>query len=271
MSATELTQRDRFGTAYARSRAPVMQRIASDVCGCEIGGTSWTTQDEADWLIQELELKSGRHLLDLGAGAGWPSLYLAEQSGCQVTLLDLPDTGLDVAEERAQARGLLDQTIFVAADAADPPLPDAAFDAVSHSDLLCCLPEKRAVLESCRRLIRSNGKMAFSVIYVPDGLSSEDRRSAIENGPDFIEAETDYPSLLHETGWDVLINQDVSIAYYGACYRQMTADGREYNALCQLLGRHELDQRLDRWRRKLDVILQGLTRRALFLAKPRQR
>ena len=92
MSCTpeELALKQRYEAVYERSQAPVMLSIERSVCGCDYGGNSWTTRAEADDLITMLDLRPGSHLLDLGAGSGWPALYVAKMSGCAVTLVDLP-------------------------------------------------------------------------------------------------------------------------------------------------------------------------------------
>ena len=96
----------RFEEAYARSTNPVAQAIERQVCGCDFGGNSWTTRDHADDQIRMLGLDASTELIDLGAGTGWPGLYMAKQSGCKVTLVDLPEIGLRLAAERAEAEGL---------------------------------------------------------------------------------------------------------------------------------------------------------------------
>jgi len=75
-----------------------MQEIERQVCGCDYGGNSWTTREQADALIGLLDLGAGSDLNDLGAGTGWPGLYLAKKSVCAVTLVDLPEIGFQLAE-----------------------------------------------------------------------------------------------------------------------------------------------------------------------------
>src|SRR5206468_5725352 len=127
------------------------------VCGCDFGAISWTTCAEAQRIAALLQLRPGVRLLDVGAGSGWPGLYMAMLSGCDVVLVDLPLAGLRIAAKRARNDGMPGNSWAVVADAANPPFPDDSFDAVSHSDLLCCLREKRAVLKACRRVTRNHG------------------------------------------------------------------------------------------------------------------
>ena len=212
-----------------------------------------------------LELRPGIRLLDLGAGSGWPGLYLAKMSGCDIALVDVPLAGLRIAAERA-VRDRISSALWIAvADAATLPFRDGSFDALSHSDVLCCLTEKRAVLEACRRAIRSGGRMVFTVISVAPGLSSEDHERAVACGPEFVESETDYSTLLAQTGWTVLDCQDITMDYAASCRRQISADEDRREALQTLIGSSEFAERQADWRLKARAIGNGLLRRSLFV------
>ena len=267
-SGQEQAQTERFSHAYLQGRTPTMRAIERQVCGCDYGGTSWTSLAQSERLAALLEQRPGTHLLELGAGSGWPGLHMAKISGCEVALVDLPLAGLRIAAERAIVEGIEDRCRVAVADAAHPPFADASFDAVGHSDLLCCLVPKSAVLEACRRVIRPGGRMVFSVIFVAPGLAPPAYRRAVENGPEFIETESDYPTLLGDADWDVRERIDVTAAYGAACGRQLAADEAHRTALEDLLGAAELAERLAGWRSKLDVIEDGHLRRYIFVAVP---
>ncbi|TMG93215.1 MAG: hypothetical protein E6H76_00330, partial [Betaproteobacteria bacterium] len=80
-------------------RSAAMRDLERSVCGCAYGSTSWTTRPEAERIAQLLELRPAVKLLDVGAGTGWPGLYLAELTGCDVVVVDLPLGGLRLALE----------------------------------------------------------------------------------------------------------------------------------------------------------------------------
>ncbi len=168
----EQAVRERFDDLYQLVQAPIMREIERSVCGCDYGGTSWTTRREAEQVGALLGLAPGRRLLEVGAGSGWPGLYLARTTGCDVTLVDMPLAGLRIAARRAALDGLDGACWIALADGAALPFGSGAFDAVSHSDVLCCLDAKLAVLRACRRVIRSGGPMVFTVIFQKLGLSS---------------------------------------------------------------------------------------------------
>lgn len=267
-TSEEMAQTKRFDELYAKSQSDVMLSIERRVCGCDYGGTSWTTRAEADGLITLLGLNSRTHLLDLGAGSGWPALYMAKTSGCRVTLVDLPPNGLRIAEQRAAKDGISAMVTTRIADAASLSFPDNSFDAISHSDLLCCLMHKHSVLAACRRIVRPNGRMAFTVISVAPGLSAKQHRRAVENGPEFIESDDDYTSMLEQTGWKIVAYQDLSASYAASCSRQLEADEAHSDDLANLIGSNEYLERVAGWRAKLAAIDDGLIRRELFLVAP---
>jgi ubiquinone/menaquinone biosynthesis C-methylase UbiE len=264
----DLTLKKKFESVYARSQASVMLSIERSVCGCDYGGNSWTTQSEADDLATRLELRSGLRVLDLGAGAGWPALYFAEKYACDVVLGDFLEVGLRIAEERSVKDGLSQMVATVVADAADLPLSDNCFDAISHSDLLCCLERKRSVLDGCRRVIRPQGRMAFTVISITPGLSAEQHVRAIASGPQFVESDVDYLTLMAQTGWVITDHEDLTAAYADSCVRQIHADEAHEHELEALIGIDEFAARLAGWRENLVAIREGLFRREMFVVSP---
>lgn len=261
---------DRFDEVYKRSVTPVMQAIERQVCGCDYGGNSWTTRQQAGTLVGLLGLDDGSDFLELGAGTGWPGIFLAKESGCNVSLVDLPEVGLKIAEKRAQEEGLAHLVSTKSADAADLPYAANRFDAISHSDLLCCLVRKRDVLEQCKRVIRPQGKMVFTVISITPGLSETQYTRAVANAPEFTETETDYPSLIEQTGWLMADRTDLTGEYAESCARQIEADTDHRDELEALLGSQQAKERIASWQSKHSAICDGLFRRELFVCRPDQ-
>ena len=262
----EQDQRHRFDEVYAASQSPVMLEIERDVCGCAFGATSWTTRAEADRMRQLLRLQPGIGLLDVGAGAGWPALYIAQTSGCDVTLADTSEAGLRIAAERAVAESLSGACAFAAVDGAQLPFQDNSFDAVSHSDALCCLAPKRAVLTECRRVVRPGGRMVFAVIAMASGLDGMQRESVRAGGPEYIESEADYPTLLEQTGWAVIERFDISDAYALTCRGMIKAFEEKAERLSAALGAAQHAERLAKLRLCLMTIENGWQVRELFTA-----
>lgn len=271
LTARERAKREEFDLQYRRGLLPAMQAIERAVCGCDYGGTSWTTRAEADWIATALGLRAGVALLEIGAGSGWPALYLADASGCDVVLTDVPVEGLGTARERAARDALSDRCLAMCADAAHLPLEDDSFNVINHSDVLCCLVEKRKVLSECLRVLRPDGRMAFSVIYIPSGLPPEDHSRALETAPEFVEADADYPTLLAETGWALLERADLTETFMESCQRTLRHEAERRPELEPQLGRAELEARQDKFRRRVPVLERGHLCRELYLVAPAAR
>ena len=127
----------RFSQRYGEERGDVVRAIELAVIGGDWGANGYTTIAQADQLADMLELAAGSLVLDIGAGRGWPGLYLAARTGCSVVMTDVPVEGLASARERAQREGLEDRAWPVNASARDLPFAAEIFDAVVHTDVLC--------------------------------------------------------------------------------------------------------------------------------------
>ena len=259
---------EKFSEDYRLGQATIIRELQGAVCGCADAGTSWTTQSEMLRVADLLGLRPGMRLLELGAGAGWPGLYLARESGCDIALVDLPLEGLRIAAERVAAAPPSGECWTALADGTALPFDDGAFDAVSHSDVLCCLDVKLAVLEACRRVIRAGGRMVFSVISVAPGLSGADYDRAVACGPPFVEAPATYPQLLQQAGWDLTHRIDLTAEYAGTLRQRIVEMEARASPLRELLGAAEFAEKLAGHRRTLGVIETRSLRRDLFVAAP---
>ncbi len=257
-----------LANAYQLAQTEVMLDLERAVCGSDYGGRGWANVDEADRLAGLLELAPGRHFLEIGAGSGWPSLHMARQSGCDVTLSDVPFDGLRIALERAKKDGHEGQCQAAVADGGGLPFAAGTFDAVHHSDVLCCLKSKRAVLGDCRRVIRAGGIMVFTVISITPGLTSADHERTVGDGPPFVATTLDYPEMLRLTGWKILRQEDMGEGYKAMARRVKREGQARAPALRREFGETWVDEFLDDDRRRTGAILDGRLRRDLYVATP---
>jgi ubiquinone/menaquinone biosynthesis C-methylase UbiE len=126
----------RFTERYGLQHGDVLDRIESKVIGETFGANGYTTKAQADSLIEALEIQACHRVLDLGAGRGWPGVYLARQTGCEVVLADLPRPALRSALNRASHHGLERRVDAVVADGESLPFSRDSFDHVIHADTL---------------------------------------------------------------------------------------------------------------------------------------
>jgi SAM-dependent methyltransferase len=253
-----------FADSYEISSLPAMQAIERTVLGCDYGGTSWTTAEQVQLTVRKLRLGKGDHVLDIGAGSGWPGLFLATQSGCGVTLLDIPQNALRKALARANCDHIGDRVVAVAASGDALPFAETSFDAISHSDVLCCLPEKIQMLNECRRVAVEGGKMLFTVIRIADGLQKADYERVVERGPPFIEAPASYGEMLETTGWQCNECIDVTPAHRDSL--TVLVDGlRNSHELADAIGADAVHEEANKRQRQIGLIDEGLMIRESYL------
>ena len=127
----------RFGERYNASGAAALLAVEHEALGSDYQANGYTTMPQADELGRRLDLASGRLLVDIGAGCGWPGLYLAKTTGCDLISLDPVEEGVDLARTRASRDGLADRCRQIRASAQQLPLRSRTVDAVVHTDVLC--------------------------------------------------------------------------------------------------------------------------------------
>ncbi len=267
-TADERAVISRFSDRYKVARSQVLLEIERAVCGCDYGATSWTTRGEARNVVEMLGLRPGQRLLEVGAGAGWPGLYLAKEIGCDVALIDLPLSGLRVAKERAAVDRLAGACWVAVADGAALPFRGGFFDAAIHSDVLCCLAEKPAVLKACGRVVRPGGKMVFSVILVSPDLSAADYEQAVAGGPSFVETAVSYPTMLRQAGWEITDHVDLTAAFLASVGRLLQLEEARAEEIEEVMGATRAAEQFARRRASLRALERGLLRRELFGAVP---
>jgi cyclopropane fatty-acyl-phospholipid synthase-like methyltransferase len=133
----EAEHRERYDVRHQLSAHDVSRVVELEAVGTDYGNSGFTTRDQADRMAEALALTPDDTLLDVGAGSGWPGLYLASRTGCRVVVTDLSPAGMRRASRRATEDGLAARAVAVAASARQLPFRPEQFDAIVHTDVLC--------------------------------------------------------------------------------------------------------------------------------------
>jgi len=112
-----------------------------------------------------------RSVLELGAGQGRDTLYLARQ-GLHVTALDIAPGTVETISAKARAAGLASLVSVARHDMREPlPLPDDSIDA-SYSHMLFCMALTTVELEhlalELRRVLRPGGLVIYTARTTAD-------------------------------------------------------------------------------------------------------
>ena len=258
---------DRARVTYAVGEHPVAREVELLTLGSDFGANGYATVAEVSALPGLLHLGPGRRLLDVGCGQGWPGLYLARQTGCRVVLTDVPFAGLTTATRRASREDLGGRAWALAARGQALPLRARAFDAVIHTDVLCCLRPKQATLRATFQALRPGGRTAFTAIFPAAGLTAADARRAIAAGPPNCGLRASYPSLLRSAGFVDVEERDLTADYLVTLSRKLEVAEEFAEDMIEMLGRQEYDRMQAERRLAIVAVEAGLLRRAQFVAR----
>jgi cyclopropane fatty-acyl-phospholipid synthase-like methyltransferase len=137
MAETTAADAERFAQRFAASGQAAPRAVEIEALGSDYCATGYTTRAQADELGRLLELGPGSTLLDIGAGCGWPGLYLATRFGCSVITTDPIREGATAARDRIDRDGLRSRALALLATGERLPIRSGSIDAVVHTDVLC--------------------------------------------------------------------------------------------------------------------------------------
>lgn len=130
-------------------------------------------------LIEEMaNFKKNENVLDLGAGTGNYSIWLAEK-GLKVTALDQSTEMLDIAKEKAKEKNL--ELNWQVSDAQSIPFASETFDAVVSVTAIEFMENPKEVLKEALRVLKPNGRIVIGVLTRRSPWGELYRRLGAEN------------------------------------------------------------------------------------------
>jgi MPBQ/MSBQ methyltransferase len=126
-----------------------------------------------------LNLQPNFHVLDVGAGIGGPSRYLASKFGCRVTGLDLVEEYCRVADSLAKRVKLDKLLTYRQGDATQMPFEDGTFDVVWTQHASMNIADKKRLYSEMHRVLKPGGKLAIYDIFKGNSSSDMDASSSI--------------------------------------------------------------------------------------------
>ena len=182
-----------FESTYAAPSSGVQERIWRDAFGSEypegVDPYSYITRSELERFVRELRLEPGQRLVDVGCGRGGAGLWVAAASKARLTGIDIAETALVAARQRASAMGA--DAEFRRGEFEATGLPDAFADGVMSVDALLFTPSKADALAELRRILKPGGRLVFT---------TWDYHSQPVNRPPQV---PDHRPLLEAAGFDV--------------------------------------------------------------------
>jgi arsenite methyltransferase len=167
-----------------------------------LGGLDTTKE-----LIGLCHIDQDSYVLDIGCGVGATACYLAKNHGCRVMGIDLHQSMVDGAIERANREGVTDRVAFRVADAKKLPFEDDHFDAVLCESVATFIKEKQDVVDQAFRVLKPEGYAGFNEeIWLKDPPPElvEETKQLWEIKPDLPKADR-WREILAEAGFQDLV------------------------------------------------------------------
>ncbi|MBO0736825.1 MAG: methyltransferase domain-containing protein [Alphaproteobacteria bacterium] len=175
-------------------------------------------------LAELVGLTGAARVLDVGAGIGGPSRYLAWRYGCRVSGIDLTAEFVQVAEMLTRRTGLVGRVDYRQATALDLPFEDMSFDVVWSQNAAMNIADRDRLYGEMRRVLRPGGKLALQEVGLgPQGPPHYPVQWAREPGISFLFTPEATREKLVATGLRVLIWQDTTDASLDSARRRVRA------------------------------------------------
>jgi SAM-dependent methyltransferase len=176
----------------------------SSVDEFHIGGRQATVE-----LVDQLDLRPGLRVLDVGCGLGGVSRYLARRFGVRVAGVDLTPEFVEVAWDLT-ARCRLDGFVEVQqASGTDLPFPAGTFDAVCLLHVGMNVEDKATLFAEIRRVLVPGGRFGlYEVMRTGDGEVGYPVPWATVAATSFLLDPAGYRRLLGDAEFDVFGDRD---------------------------------------------------------------
>ncbi len=229
---------DYYGANYDHLVTPIYREIRRQTFDEDLHQTGWLTAKELQQFITWLDLKPDASILDVGSGAGGPTIRVAQITGCHALGIDIHERAVTVAKAMADKHGLSKRVHFEQVDASRQlPYAAAAFDAIISIDAVNHLPGRAEMLIEWARILKPGGKILFTDPVVITGPLSKTEiaiRSSIGYFL-FVPQGIDM-NFVKAAGLEVLLSEDVTENMAMIAEQLYAARAGRVTALRQLEG-----------------------------------
>lgn len=197
-----LALEERILAALADTGVEIAHLSADDLAAVDefhIGGIAATRE-----LIDQMGLKPGARLLDIGSGIGGPARFAATNAGADVTGIDLTQSYVDIATSLSKRVGMAGKTRFVQGSALDMSFAKASFDAAMILHVGMNLPDKAKLMSEAARVLKPGGVFAvYDVMRLKDGALTYPLPWASDATMSFVATPADYRAAATAWGFSV--------------------------------------------------------------------
>ena len=170
--------------------------------------------DAIDIFIEKLEINEKTKILDVGSGMGGPARYIANQTGAEITAIELQSDQNNLAKDLTKKCGLSNKVNHICGDILDYDFKNQTFDAVVSWLTLYHIANHEILLKKLFDLLNPNGFFYTEDITSRINLSDADRKEIKKeiygiHLPYF----DNYISNLEQNGFKLIFSEDMSSSW----------------------------------------------------------
>lgn len=164
-----------YNDQYQNVQADVYRQIRAETYGEDIGQTGWNTTDDCHKYLSWMVINETSHMLEVACGSGGTTVFMSQETGAQVTGIDVNADAVAAAFERASEAEMSDKVAFQVMDASQALLfAPESFDAIFCNDSINHLPDRLSVLQDWYRLLKPGGRLLYTDPIIVTGMMSNE-------------------------------------------------------------------------------------------------
>lgn len=169
-----------------------------------IGGRPATKE-----VLDQLDLRPGARVLDIGCGIGGPARFAAATYGVQVDGIDLTPDYVATGGELCRWVGLAGKVTLHHGSATALPFADATFDAAYMLHVGMNIADKATVMREAARVLQPGGRFAvYDVMRLGPGAITYPVPWAAHEGLSSVATPDEYRAALREAGFAITAERE---------------------------------------------------------------
>lgn len=180
-------------------------------------------------LTDQMDLRPGQRVLDIGSGLGGTARYLAHTHQVVVTGIDLTEEYVQLAGSLTRRAGLARRVTFHRGSATRLPFPDRSFDRACMLHVGMNIADKETVFAEIRRVLTDDGIFGlYDIMRTGTGDVSYPVPWATTPATSFLAAPERYRELLAKAGLSVAVERDrrdFAIAFFHELRARLAESG----------------------------------------------
>jgi sarcosine/dimethylglycine N-methyltransferase len=187
-----------------------------------------------DELAQAAQIGNGSRVADFCAGLGGTVRYLAHRYGANVTGIELTPARVAGARELTRRVGLQKVACVIEGNVLETPLDDANMDAVVSQEAFCHVPDLKRALAEAFRILRKDGRLAFTDWVADQPLTRDDAQLMWEGmAIQPLRSMPEYRRLVESVGFSIISSKDLTEEWRPilkerlAMYQRLREEGRQ--------------------------------------------